>query len=61
MEVTARAFAKVNLVLEVLGKRPDGYHEVATVLQTISVHDEVRARSADDLALGACGDIPPRD
>jgi len=61
VEVTARAFAKVNLVLEVLGKRPDGYHEVATVLQTISVHDEVRARLADDLALGACGDIPPRD
>ena len=33
------AFAKINLRLHVLGKRPDGYHELRTVFQTISLHD----------------------
>jgi 4-diphosphocytidyl-2-C-methyl-D-erythritol kinase len=36
------AFAKINLNLRVLGKRPDGYHEIRTVLQTISLHDTLR-------------------
>jgi len=35
------AFAKVNLRLRVRGKRPDGYHEIDTVLQTISLHDTI--------------------
>lgn len=35
------SFAKTNWYLEILGKRPDGYHEVVTVLQTISLHDEI--------------------
>jgi 4-diphosphocytidyl-2-C-methyl-D-erythritol kinase len=35
------SFAKINWYLEILGKRPDGYHEVVTVLQTISLHDEI--------------------
>jgi 4-diphosphocytidyl-2-C-methyl-D-erythritol kinase len=34
-----RAFAKVNLTLGVLGKRPDNYHELRTIFQTISLHD----------------------
>jgi 4-diphosphocytidyl-2-C-methyl-D-erythritol kinase len=33
------AFAKVNLCLHVLGKRPDGYHELRTIFQAISLHD----------------------
>jgi 4-diphosphocytidyl-2-C-methyl-D-erythritol kinase len=36
-----RAAAKVNLVLEVLGKRPDGYHEIATVMQAVDLSDRV--------------------
>lgn len=43
-EVTVRAPAKINLGLEVLGKRPDGYHELLTVLQTINLADTVRIR-----------------
>lgn len=35
------AFAKVNLRLEVLGKRPDGYHELRTIFQTLSLHDSL--------------------
>lgn len=37
-----RCPAKVNLGLWILGKRPDGYHEVDTILQTIDLEDEIR-------------------
>ncbi len=43
-----RAFAKVNYALAVRGVRPDGYHEVATVLQSISLADEVELERAEE-------------
>jgi len=39
-----RSFAKVNLGLEVLGLRDDGYHELRTIFQTIDLHDDVVLR-----------------
>jgi 4-diphosphocytidyl-2-C-methyl-D-erythritol kinase len=41
MRATYRSFAKVNLHLEVLGQRPDGFHELRTVFQSIDLHDLV--------------------
>jgi 4-diphosphocytidyl-2-C-methyl-D-erythritol kinase len=38
-----QAFAKVNLCLEVLGRRPDGFHELRTIFQTISLADVIEA------------------
>lgn len=35
------AYAKVNLTLDVLGKRPDGYHDLKSVMQTISMRDDI--------------------
>ncbi len=35
------AFAKLNLTLDVLGKRPDGYHDIKSVMQTISIRDDI--------------------
>ena len=40
--LTVSAPAKLNLTLEVLGKRPDGYHEIRSVLQTIDLCDTLR-------------------
>ena len=37
------SFAKINWYLRILGKRPDGYHEVVTVLQTISLATNSRS------------------
>lgn len=39
--LTVRAYAKVNLTLEVLGKRNDGYHQIVSVMQTIDLSDEI--------------------
>ncbi|MBE6941885.1 MAG: 4-(cytidine 5'-diphospho)-2-C-methyl-D-erythritol kinase [Ruminococcaceae bacterium] len=35
------AFAKLNLTLDVLGKRDDGYHDMKSVMQTISIRDDI--------------------
>ena len=53
-EARLRAFAKVNYALDVLSLRADGYHEVSTVMQSISLADEVelcRAAGGFDLSL----------
>lgn len=41
-----RAFAKINLDLRILGRRPDGYHEIRTIFQTIDWYDEIEIRPA---------------
>jgi 4-diphosphocytidyl-2-C-methyl-D-erythritol kinase len=50
-ELVLRASAKVNLALEVLGKRADGYHEIATVLQAVDLFDRIAVVTADTLSL----------
>jgi len=47
--LTLKAYAKVNLVLEVLGRRGDGYHEIASLMQTIGLHDVLTFESADKI------------
>ena len=39
--ITLHSPAKINLYLSVLGKRPDGYHDVEMLMQMVSLHDEV--------------------
>jgi 4-diphosphocytidyl-2-C-methyl-D-erythritol kinase len=43
--------AKLNLSLEVIGRRPDGYHDLATIFQTVALSDELYLAPADDLSL----------
>lgn len=50
-QLTLTAYAKVNLTLEVIGKRDDGYHNVATILQTVDLADTVVFREADELVV----------
>ena len=47
MTRSERAPAKINLGLEILGRRPDGYHEIRTVLCTISFADLLTFEGAD--------------
>ncbi len=65
------AHAKVNLTLDVLGVRPDGYHDLRSIVLPIPLHDDIELVAADDLAvsfapeglspatLAALADLPP--
>lgn len=64
------AHAKINLTLEVLGKRDDGYHDLRSVLVPVSLHDTIVLEPADtietvfdevDLPPGGCLDLPESD
>jgi 4-diphosphocytidyl-2-C-methyl-D-erythritol kinase len=48
--------AKLNLVLEVTGRRPDGYHEIASVMQTIDLADTVRLEAAASIEIEVMGE-----
>jgi 4-diphosphocytidyl-2-C-methyl-D-erythritol kinase len=50
-EVRIPAFAKINVRLKVVGKRPDGFHELRTIFQSISLHDELLLRRAPGKAI----------
>lgn len=47
MKITVKAPAKINLTLDILGKRPDGYHNVSMVMQAVSLYDTVTVESLD--------------
>ncbi len=53
MKIKLLAYAKLNLFLEVLGKRSDGFHEIQSVLQTISLADKLVLKSSKKICL-AC-------
>jgi 4-diphosphocytidyl-2-C-methyl-D-erythritol kinase len=56
-DLQCRSFAKINLGLRILGKRPDGYHEIDTILQTVSLHDDITfTRRTDQQILLSCDD-----
>jgi len=60
--IVRKSPAKVNLYLEVLGKREDGYHEIATLMQEISLCDEmVFLPGGRDLRLRCPGGELPED
>ncbi|HEY6542353.1 MAG TPA: 4-(cytidine 5'-diphospho)-2-C-methyl-D-erythritol kinase [Ktedonobacteraceae bacterium] len=43
-----RAYAKINVTLDVLGRRADGYHDLATIMQTIDLYDTICLTAAED-------------
>ena len=55
-----KANAKINLSLSVLGKRDDGYHELDTVMQSVSLNDAVYIEKSDKLTV-KCGEFGGED
>lgn len=57
--VTLFAHAKLNLTLDILRKRPDGYHDLLMVMQSVALHDAVTVKLTDGEGISChCGDIP---
>jgi len=52
-----RSFAKINLALAVLGRRPDGYHNIETVFQAIDLADELEFHPSGEISL-TCEELP---
>jgi 4-diphosphocytidyl-2-C-methyl-D-erythritol kinase len=61
LETTERAFAKLNLSLDVLGATPDGYHELVSVMQGVSLGDCVTLRLTRGEGAAVTGRGLPRD
>ncbi len=60
--ITIKAPAKINLFLEVLGERPDGYTEIRTLLQAVSLYDVITIeRAPTGLTLSASDSAVPLD
>jgi 4-diphosphocytidyl-2-C-methyl-D-erythritol kinase len=61
--LTVKARAKINLALDVLYKRPDGYHELSMVMQSIRLHDTLLIKKTDKpgVHLTCDRDNPPAD
>ena len=53
------AYAKLNLTLDILRRRADGYHDLKMVMQTVSLHDDVRVALTEGDGISCrCGEIP---
>lgn len=58
-EITLAAYGKINLTLKVKGKRPDGYHEISTIFQSIALHDTVVLTPGENITLEVKGLAAP--
>jgi 4-diphosphocytidyl-2-C-methyl-D-erythritol kinase len=56
-----RAYAKINIGLHILGKRPDGFHNLETIFREIDLYDEIRLQPADKIAMNADSILVPID
>lgn len=56
-EINERAYAKLNISLDVVGRREDGYHDMVMVMQTVSLHDELKIRLNGSGTLRAVTDL----
>ncbi|MCI0620754.1 MAG: 4-(cytidine 5'-diphospho)-2-C-methyl-D-erythritol kinase [Acidobacteria bacterium] len=60
-QIVLRSYAKINLGLHILGKRPDGYHEVRTVLHTVALHDRLTLQRARTTGIRFRSNVPEID
>ena len=56
-EIREKAYAKLNISLDVTGKRPDGYHDMLMVMQSVSLCDELCLRLNDSGRVTAASDL----
>ena len=54
--MTLHSFAKINLSIHLLGKRPDGYHEIVTLMETVSLADDLEITGQEAGTTVTCSD-----
>jgi 4-diphosphocytidyl-2-C-methyl-D-erythritol kinase len=59
--LTLKAPAKINWFLKILGRRDDGFHEIESFIQKVSLHDVLKISASDELSLKADGGIPEKE
>jgi len=55
--VTEQAYAKINLYLDVVGRRPDGYHEIQSIMHTVTLADTVTVSLREGERSMTCSDL----
>ncbi len=63
MKITRKAYAKINLGLDVIGKRDDGYHLVKMIMQNVDIYDTLTFEETQDgqISLSSSDDTVPTD
>lgn len=58
---TLPSYAKINWLLRILGKRDDGFHELCTIFQSVSLADEISFEESDEIVLNCNDENIPTD
>ena len=59
--LTLKAHAKINWFLKILGRRDDGFHEIESLIQKVSLHDVLKISPSDELSLITDGGIAEKE
>lgn len=59
--MTEKAYAKINLTLDIVGKRLDGYHLLESVMQSVSLFDTVEVEKSDNISVSCSEESIPLD
>ena len=58
MEVTLKAYAKINLMLDILSRLENGYHDLYMIMQSVSLYDTVTVKKSEDKNITITCDVP---
>jgi 4-diphosphocytidyl-2-C-methyl-D-erythritol kinase len=57
--IKEKAYAKINIGLDITGRRPDGFHNIDTIMQSVSLHDEITIEKAPGINIECCDSAIP--
>ena len=57
MQITVKAYAKINLMLDILSTLPNGYHDLFMVMQSVGIYDTVKVRKTDSKSIKITCDV----
>lgn len=61
IKLKIKTFAKINLCLDIVGKREDGYHNLETIMQSIDLYDEIELSKDKEISIDCNHSLVPTD